>query len=83
MDTSHPIICAPITEFCRIAGLGRSKVYEMLAAGEIDSITVGRRRLILLDSFQRLIQRQRAAGAQTAAAAPDVAVRKGRGRAPA
>ena len=62
MDTiSDRIISAPINEFCVLSGLGRTKVYEMLDGGELDSIKVGKRRLILIDSYRQLIERQRAA----------------------
>jgi excisionase family DNA binding protein len=57
-------ITASIPEFCRISGLGRSTVYEMLGDGSLDSITIGRRRLILIDSYRRLIEARRAASAQ-------------------
>jgi hypothetical protein len=51
-----------------MSGLGRSKVYELLDAGDLDSIKVGKRRLIVLDSYHKLIERQRAAGATTRSA---------------
>ena len=54
MDTAD-IITATIPEFCRISGIGRSKTYEMIGAGDIDSILVGGRRLIVLDSWRRLV----------------------------
>jgi len=60
MDISDRIISAPISEFCALSGLGRTKVYEMLDSGELTSIKIGKRRLILIDSFRKLIERQRA-----------------------
>jgi hypothetical protein len=59
---AEKIITAPIGEFCALAGIGRSRVYELLGAGEIESITLGKRRLIIIDSYRRLIERQRAEG---------------------
>ena len=53
------IVSATIAEFCRITGLGRSKVYQLLSSGLIDSIYIGKRRLILLDSYRKLIEQQR------------------------
>ena len=42
---------------CRVSGLGRSTIYRLLDAGEIDSVKVGKRRLIILASLQtRLTQ---------------------------
>jgi excisionase family DNA binding protein len=37
-----------------ITGLGRTKFYQLLSDGTIESITVGRRRLINFESLQRL-----------------------------
>jgi hypothetical protein len=52
-------ITATIPEFRRLSGIGRSKIYELLDAGELESIHLGARRLILVDSYRRLIERQR------------------------
>jgi hypothetical protein len=70
MTNPDPIITAPIDAFCRLSGLGRTKVYELIGDGTLTSITIGKRRLVVLDSFRRLIERQRAAPAQVAAAPP-------------
>jgi len=55
-NSSHDLITATIPEFCRVSGLGRSMTYEMLADGRIKSIRVGKRRLIVLDSYRRMIE---------------------------
>jgi len=62
-------ITAPISEFCKIAGIGRSLVYEMIGDGRLDSILIGKRRLIVIDSYRRLVERQRSALTQPAATA--------------
>jgi hypothetical protein len=62
-------ITATIPEFRRLSGIGRSRIYELLDAGEIESIYLGTRRLILIDSYRRLIERQR--GRRPAASSPD------------
>jgi hypothetical protein len=59
---SDRIITAPVGEFCGISGLGRTKVYELIGDGSLDSITIGKRRLVVIDSYRRLIERQRAVG---------------------
>ena len=46
------VISASINEFCVLSGLGRTKVYELLDAGELRSIHVGKRRLVLIDSYR-------------------------------
>ena len=54
------IISAPINEFCVLSGLGRTKVYELLGAGKLKSVHIGKRRLVLLDSYRHLIEREQA-----------------------
>jgi hypothetical protein len=54
------IISAPINEFCVLSGLGRTKVYELLGAGKLKSVHIGKRRLVLLDSYRQLIEREQA-----------------------
>jgi hypothetical protein len=47
-----------INEACRLlGGRGRGRVYELLKAGEIDSVVDRKRRLILGDSLIRYIAR--------------------------
>jgi len=59
METPLAPVVAPITAtvpvFCRLAGIGRSKVYELIATGDLDSILCGGRRLIVIDSWRRLV----------------------------
>lgn len=41
-------------------GLGRTKIYSLLALGEIESLTVSRRRLIPRDAVEAFVKRVRA-----------------------
>ncbi len=49
------IITAPVDVFCQMSGLGSRKVWEMIADGTLSSVLVGRRRLVVLDSWRRYI----------------------------
>jgi len=49
-----------IPEFKRISGISRSRIYELLDAGELQPIHIGARRLIIIQSYLDLIERQRA-----------------------
>ncbi len=49
-----------VPDFLRAAGIGRTKLYELLGTGQLASITIGRRRLIVVDSYRELIGRQTA-----------------------
>jgi hypothetical protein len=70
MTYATEIITAPIGKFCEIAGIGMTKTYELLNSGELESVTVGKRRLIVLASWHRLIERQIGRPAETPAASP-------------
>src|SRR5438270_5137436 len=62
-ESTSNIITTTISNFCRITGIGRSKTYELLDDDTLESIKIGKRRLIILDSYRKLIERQRAAEA--------------------
>lgn len=50
-------------EAAEALGVGRTTVYALLASGEIESLTVGRRRLIPKDALEKFVQRSREAQA--------------------
>lgn len=45
--------CLTISSFCRLSGLGRTKVYELIKAGDLHSRKCGRRTLITVDEARR------------------------------
>ncbi len=58
VETAHvdPItITVPVA--LKLSGLGRTKLYELLGRGEIDSLTVGTRRLINYASLKAFLGR--------------------------
>lgn len=63
-------ITMPPRQFREAAGIGNTKLYEMLGSGELESILLGRRRLIVVDSYRRLIERRREAPGLGASRAP-------------
>jgi excisionase family DNA binding protein len=44
-------ITCNIPEACEVTGLSRSKLYELIASDEIETTTVGRRRLVVVRSL--------------------------------
>jgi excisionase family DNA binding protein len=42
-----------VREACRLTGIGRSKLYELIAAGEIEIIKVGSITLVPIASLKR------------------------------
>ena len=47
-----------VREACRLTGIGRSKLYELIAAGEIDIIKVGTITLVPVASLTKFLERR-------------------------
>lgn len=47
------LLCG-VPEAAKALGLGRSKTYELIAEGKLQTVTIGRRRLVRLDSVRAL-----------------------------
>jgi excisionase family DNA binding protein len=43
-----------ITDAAKALGIGRSKAYELIAEGRLETVTIGRRRLVRTDSVRAL-----------------------------
>ena len=52
-------ITVRVREACRLSGIGRSKLYELIAAGEIEIIKVGTITLVPVASLTRFLQRKK------------------------
>jgi excisionase family DNA binding protein len=50
-------IACTIPEACEATGLGRTKLYELMGDGHIETTTIGRRRLVLVQSLLSLLKR--------------------------
>lgn len=55
-----------IADACRVTGIGRSKFYELIKAGEIEVIKVGAIALVPVTSIQAMLERGRSAMAEGA-----------------
>lgn len=53
-----PPITVTVAELRRLSGLGRSTIFEMLRRGELERVKFGARTLIVLASYQRLVDQQ-------------------------
>lgn len=47
-----------VAEACDAVGLGKTKFYELIGAGAVETIAVGRRRLVRVPSILRFLDRQ-------------------------
>ena len=57
-DHSLPI-SVRIPEACRLTGIGRSKLYELIAAGEIEIVKVGSITIIPIEALRQFVERGR------------------------
>lgn len=60
-------LALPVPEAAKALGCGRSKLYELIAAGELESFSIGRRRVVVAASLRKLVKRLRAASPPRAA----------------
>ncbi len=50
-------LAVPIPAFTKALGIGRTKGYELIEAGEVEAIKIGRRTLITVASIKALVDR--------------------------
>jgi excisionase family DNA binding protein len=48
-----PALLHQVPEACRMLGIGRSTLYELMSAGRLKSVTIGRRRLVPASEIER------------------------------
>lgn len=56
-DTSPGPMLYTVRDACRETGLGKTKVWELIRQGVLDSTRIGRRVLVRGDSLRRLAER--------------------------
>lgn len=62
LDPEPERITVRIKEACRLTGIGRSKLYELIAEGEIDIVKIGAMTLVPIESLRGLIDSARRRG---------------------
>jgi len=55
-------ICVRVNDAARMIGVGRTKLYELIAAGEVETVKLGKSTRITTASLHDLVRRQRGAG---------------------
>ena len=58
-EPAHAALTVRIPKACHMTGIGRSKFYELIAAGEIETITIGAMTLVPVESLYALLNRYR------------------------
>lgn len=51
------LLSVRVGEASRMIGIGRTKIYELIAAGDLETVKVGRATLITMRSLRQLIER--------------------------
>jgi len=61
MSGHQPIepICVRINDAARMIGVGRTKLYELISKGEVETVKIGKATRITTASLRRLVDRQR------------------------
>jgi hypothetical protein len=54
------LITASVKKFADLSGIGESTIWRLVRERQLETIAIGRRRLIVVESFRRLIEAQRA-----------------------
>ena len=58
---AFPPIAIRIEQATRMMGISRTKLYELIGAGEVETIKLGRATLVLVESLRALVERRRPA----------------------
>jgi excisionase family DNA binding protein len=48
-------ICASVNDTARVLGIGRTKVYELINAGQLETVKIGRRTLVRTASIRAVV----------------------------
>lgn len=59
MTTLHDPICVRVNEAARMIGVGRTKLYELIASGDVQAVKLGKSTRITTASLHELIRQQR------------------------
>ena len=62
MSNQRPVepICVRVNDAARMIGIGRTKLYELISSGELETVKIGKATRITTASLHRLVERCRA-----------------------
>lgn len=52
-----PLLSVRVGDASRMIGIGRTKLYELIKAGDLEKVKIGRATLVTMRSLRRLIER--------------------------
>ena len=53
-------ICVRVNDAARMIGVGRTKLYELISSGELETIKLGKATRVTTASLHKLVERHRA-----------------------
>ncbi|QFT77426.1 helix-turn-helix domain-containing protein [Erythrobacter sp. THAF29] len=53
-------ICVRVNDAARMIGVGRTKLYELISSGELETVKIGKATRIMTASLHKLVERCRA-----------------------
>ena len=61
MSGQQPVepICVRVNDAARMIGIGRTKLYELIANGEVETVKIGKATRVTMASLHGLVDRQR------------------------
>lgn len=62
MSGQQPVepLCVRVNDAARMIGVGRTKLYELISIGELETIKIGKATRITTASLHKLVERHRA-----------------------
>ena len=60
MSGHQPVepICVRVNDAARMIGIGRTKLYELISSGELETVKIGKATRITTASLHRLVERR-------------------------
>ncbi|MBE5074234.1 helix-turn-helix domain-containing protein [Erythrobacteraceae bacterium E2-1 Yellow Sea] len=52
-------ICVRVNDAARMIGIGRTKLYELISTGELETVKIGKATRVTTASLHELVRRQR------------------------
>ena len=52
-------ICVRVNDAARMIGVGRTKLYELISSGELETVKIGKATRVTTASLHELVRRQR------------------------
>lgn len=61
MSGRQPVepICVRVDDAARMIGVGRTKLYELISSGELETVKIGKATRVTTASLHELVRRQR------------------------